>query len=76
MAHELPLKHKEANAEQTKADADKLRAEAEVLRAGTSGTTAVGTGERGPQPVLDKWAAMPRPEVDEGVTELDCFFLG
>ena len=78
MAHELPLKHKEAAAEQTKADADKLRAEAEVLRASASPSTApVGSGgeSRGPRPVVDKRAAIPRPEVDEGVTESDWSFF-
>ena len=76
MAHELPLKHKEAQAEQTKADADKLRAETEVLRAGTPGTVASpGDQSRSLRPVMDKRAAIPRPEVDEGVTESDWSFF-
>ena len=76
MAHELPLKHKEAAAEQTKADADKLRAEAQVLHAGTLGTVAsTGDQSRGSRPIMDKRAAFPRPEDDEGITESDWSFF-
>ena len=81
MAHELPLKLKESQADATRAEAEKLRAEAEKLRAEQpipavdaqehSGGAAVTT----PRPVLDKRAAIPRPEVDEGVNESDWSFF-
>ena len=48
-----------------------------MIRAGSTGSAPVGTGveSRGPRPVMDKRAAIPRPEVDEGVTESDWSFF-
>ena len=77
MAHELPLKHKEAAAEELRAEADKLRAEAAKLAAEKS-TGVEGTGVRGQgsaRTIVDKRAAIPRPSIDEGVTESDWSFF-
>ena len=78
MAHELPLKMQESKAEATRAEAERLRAEAEKLRAEQPpGQGGGGPGEvsREARPVLDKRAAIPRPEIDEGVNESDWSFF-
>ena len=79
MAHELPNKAKESQAEATRAEAEKLRAEAEKLRAerpsGGGAELVEGTTERAGRGIVDKRAAIPRPEVDEGVTESDWSFF-
>merc|ERR1712082_92029 len=56
MAHELPLKHKEAVAEELRAEAEKLRAEAAKLAAerspGLSGADSRGQGSA--RTIVDK----------------------
>ena len=74
MAHELPLKAKEQATEATRAEAEKIRAEAEKIRA-EQPEGRHGASENVARPVLDKRAVIPRPEVDEGVTESDWSFF-
>ena len=77
MAHELPLKHKEAAAEELRAEAEKIRAEAAKLVAerpdGHQGAGVSGSGST--RAIVDKRAAIPRPSIDEGVTESDWSFF-
>ena len=79
MAHELPVKLQESQAEATRVVDKKLRAEAEKLRAEQPATSAKGQGDgsgtRVPKPVVDKWAAIPIPKVYEEVNESNWSFF-
>ena len=81
MAHELPLRMAESKVNQLKAEADKLRAEAEKLAAERPPPVTVAPvvhqsgSEQPPRPIIDKRAVIPRPSVDEGITESDWSFF-
>ena len=80
-AHELPLRHQEAAVNKLRAETEKVQAEtARVLADRAPAVPAVPAPPQQPAPQhahhnIDRRDRMPRPQIDEGVSQSDWNFF-